>query len=234
MSPEPLPPACAECVTTTKLAQSGAAPEQTASRKFRSPDGKIRVDTGNTSVITDLKSQQTIVLDHLKQEAQVFPMPQMPPPPPVPGGAPPPPGMPAHSMPPMSVQDLGKGFIEGHEVEGKRYIMQPPQMPQISKPALPQAPKPPGLPGAPKPPEMPQAPPAPTVSEVWTSTKLKMPVLTKTTGSFGERVEHCKCSELPHPNPALFQIPPGYKVAPPTVPALPKVPVAPKPPSIPK
>jgi hypothetical protein len=236
MGPEPLPPASAECVTTTKLAQEGASPQQAATRIFRSDDGKVRVDTADKSVITDMAKQHTIVLDHLKQEAQVFPMPQTPPPPSMPG-APAPPGMPqAPSMPKMSVQDLGKGFIEGHEVEGKRYIIQPPEMPQMpqapqmQKPGMPKAPTSPGMP---KPPDLPQAPPPPTVSEVWTSTKLKMPVLTKTTGGFGEQVQHCKCSEMPHPDPSLFQIPPGYKVAEPKLPALPKPPAIPKP-EIPK
>jgi len=54
-------------------------------------------------------------------------------------------------------------------------------------------------------------PQAPVVSEVWTSTSLKMPVLTKTAGSFGQQVCHCKCAGG-EPHPSMFQIPPGYKI----------------------
>src|ERR1700733_1653228 len=40
---------------------------------FRSSDGKTRIDQGTQSLISDPKASQTIRLDHLKQEAQVFP-----------------------------------------------------------------------------------------------------------------------------------------------------------------
>jgi hypothetical protein len=219
----------------TKLAQPGAAPQQVPTKITRSGDGKTRVDSGTTSVITDPTAGKTILLDHLKKEAHEIPM--QPPAPPQMPGAPPSPSLAPPEMPkppgPVNVQDLGKGFIEGHEVDGKRYIFQPPQPPQM--PAMPQAPKPPamakpGMPAVPQPPEPPQAPLVPTVSEIWTSTKLKMPVLTKTSGAFGEQVCHCKCTEVPEPSPAVFQVPPDYKTV---VPGPPQIPV-PKPPAPPK
>ena len=40
---------------------------------WRSSDGKTRIDTPQSSVISDPVSQQTIVLDHVKKEASVIP-----------------------------------------------------------------------------------------------------------------------------------------------------------------
>lgn len=167
----------------------------------RSSDGKMRIDTPNTTVITNPAAQQAIVLDHLKKEAQIVPlqpqapqMPQMQMP-----AAPQMPGTPQIAM-----QDLGKSFIEGHPVDGKRYTVQPPAMPQ-----MPQAPQ---MPGAPPMPQAPKPPAVPTVSEIWTSTPLSMPVLTKVTTAAGVQTTYCKPAPMPEPDPSLFQIPPGYKV----------------------
>jgi hypothetical protein len=41
---------------------------------WRSSDGKTRIDTAQSSVISDPVAQQTIVLDHAKKEASVIPM----------------------------------------------------------------------------------------------------------------------------------------------------------------
>jgi hypothetical protein len=224
--PPPLPPAIADCVTVTKPAQPDAAAQQFTHRLARAGDGKTRVDSGTSSVIMDPAKGRTILLDHIKKEAQIVPM-QPPETPQMPGGMPnlAPPSLPKPPGP-LHVQDLGKGFIEGHEVDGKRFIT-PPTMPEI-----PQMPQLPGMPGTPQPPAPPQVP---TVSDIWTSTKLKLPVLTKTTGSFGEQTCHCRCAEIPEPNPSVFEIPPDYKVAaPPAPPEMPKPPQMPKAPSIPK
>jgi hypothetical protein len=107
---------------------------------------------------------------------------------------------------PAQVEDLGKAFIEGHEVEGKKYTVHPPDMPHI--PALAK----PAIPGMPAAPQIPKQPAMPTVAEVWTSAQTKMPVLTKVTGPFGQQVTHCKPGAVvPPANPAHFQAPPGYK-----------------------
>jgi hypothetical protein len=200
-APPSIPRACGDCVTTTKLAgQPGAGPQQFTSKLFRSSDGKVRVDSGNTSVITDPVGQQTIILDHVKKEAGICPMDvEFPKPSPAgtPSGAPP--AVPTSSPPPLNVQDLGKKFIDGHEVEGKRYTLpplasMPVQTPSSRLPNTPQVPHPPH-----------------TISEVWTSTKLNLPVLTKTTGGFGEQTCHCKYTDSGEPAPSLFQIPADYK-----------------------
>lgn len=162
---------------------------------LRSSDGKMRIDTGSTSVITDPRAQQAIVLDHIAKTARVMPLAPSLPQPGMPaiGGAAPafkPPAMPA-----MHVQDLGKNVIGGQAVDGKRYIVPAP-------PATPQAP------------QMPQAPPvpqAPTTVEVWTSSKLGLPVLTQVTGPFGQQTCSCKTAPVAEPHPSLFQVPPGYK-----------------------
>jgi hypothetical protein len=188
----------------------------------------MRVDTPQMSVISLPTNQQTILLDHLKKEAMVIPMgPGQGSPSSGGGGAQ---GV-APQVPPVKVEDLGKSMIEGHEVEGKRFTLPP--LPAFQKPKMPEMPKLPNMPEAPKmpdaklpqakmsdaaklpqpskPPEMPK-PPQPTVTEVWTSTKLKTPVLTKITSSAGERTTYCKPTSAEEPPASVFQIPPGYKL----------------------
>ena len=192
-----------------------AVPQQSPSKLFRSADGKIRVDSGNISVITDPATQKTIMLDHLKKEASLFSAQ----PPKMPAGALPNVAMPGLAMnPPASpakVEELGKAMIEGHEVIGKRFTFQPPGAPQI--PGAPQMPGAPQVPGAPQAPGIPKLPL--TTSEIWTSTKLQLPVLSRTRGSFGEQICHCKYTAGAEPHPSLFQVPAGYKtVIPPPLP----------------
>lgn len=180
----------------------------------------MRVDFGNTSMITDPATQKTILLDHLKKEALTVPAPRAP--------QVTPPGLPAfpNSPVPPKVQELGKAFIDGHEVEGKQYTFQPPNLPKpLSAPPMP------GMPQAPGMPAVPHAPAMPTTAEVWTSTKTKLPVLTKITGPFGQQICQCKTAATPEPPPTTFQIPQDYKpvtaLTPPKPPSL-------KPPGFPR
>jgi len=84
--------------------------------------------------------------------------------------------------------------------------------------ATPAAGKPPA-PGAP-------APGAPhgkvQTLEVWTHTKLKIPVLTKANGMPGLQSSVCKDAKGGEPPASLFQIPPGYKLVKPQPPAPPR------------
>jgi hypothetical protein len=206
-------------------AQPGSVPQKFAYKMSRSGDGKMRIDYGDRSVITDPVTEQTLVLDHVKKEVRAIPTPPAAPAAPaapklqVPGkpAAPAPPAAPA-----MNVKDLGKRLIEGHEVEGKQYTLPP-----IAPPKPPAAPQPPALPGRPKPPAAPKLPPKPEpkalVSEVWMSTQLHLPVLTRITGPFGQQMCHCKNAVAGEPPPSTFQIPPEYKKV--------GLPAAPKPPS---
>jgi hypothetical protein len=195
---------------------------------WRSSDGKFRLDTPTTSVISDPVSQHTILLDHLKKEAIVMPTPPATPGATVPG-VPQAPAAGAPQPPPVHVQDLGKSMIEGHEVEGKRFTL--PAMPSPAMPQVPQAkppgsgqipgtatapgsPQPPAVPAAPKPPKIPKMPLGPSVTEVWTSVKLKIPVLTKISTPVGEQTTYCKPTSTAEPHPSLFQVPQGYKVKP--------------------
>lgn len=135
---------------------------QSAYRFSRASDGKTRVDSGTTSVISNPAAGQTILLDHAKKTAMVKPMP-----PPVPGMAAPqtpqfsPPGLPgaAPQAPGIQVQNLGKNVLQGLEVEGRRYVI--PQSPRPQMPAMPRAPQMPGMPKAPSLPGMPKAPAMP-------------------------------------------------------------------------
>lgn len=217
-TPPPLPPFCSDCATKT-LPAGGPSATQSASRVWRSSEGKFRLDTPSTSMITDPASQQAILLDHVKKEATILPMP------PAASGD-------ASSLaskvaaaegqpPAVHVEDLGKSMIEGHEVEGKRFTL--PAFKPPAKPAMPQMPKMPqvAMPGVPKPPtppampKVPTLPPVPSVTEVWTSTKLKTPVLTKVTTTAGEQTTYCKPVSMDEPHPSVFQIPQGYKIKPP-------------------
>lgn len=227
--PASLPPATAEYTHVVQPAQPGAAPQQSASRMFRSADGKTRIDTGNTSMITDPAAGRTILLDHAAKQAHVMPTPPGMPAAPAPPGQPAP-AMPgfapptAPSAPPVNVKDLGKSVMNGHEVEGKQFTYAPPALPGApaapAAPGMPAAPAMPGMPAAPAPPGMPPAPampgqakpPAPpTVAEVWTSTKMQVPMLTKMSGPFGQSSTSCHSATPGEPNPAVFQIPAGYK-----------------------
>jgi hypothetical protein len=200
------------CVTTLQLAQPGSLPQETAHQLIRSGDGKIRVDSGNISVITDPATQRTILLDHLNKEATSLSTVASTQPPGVPlPGMPPltPPGLPAGvpTPPQVNVQDLGKRLIEGEEAEGKRITLQPPPMPGM--PGVPNVGAMASLPQRPGMPNAPQLPP--TVTEVWTNPNLHLPVLTQVNGAFGQQTCKCKNSPIAEPDASLFQIPKGYK-----------------------
>jgi hypothetical protein len=258
--PVSAPPVTAEYASQLQRTAPNLAPVQSAYRFTRAGNGSTRVDSGSTSVISNPAAGQTILLDHTKKTATVLPGPSATPSVP---GIPQmphftPPGLPAAlHAPTVQVQDLGKGVMQGTEVEGKRYLMQPPAMPKI--PGMPQAPRSqaagtpqvagtpqapqiPGMPQMPKAPQAggipqapgtpgvppaPKAPQAPTVAEVWTSTGMRLPMLTKMSGGFGQLTQVCQRAIPGEPHPAAFQIPPGYKVivpAPPKPPALPRAP----------
>jgi hypothetical protein len=210
---------------------AGAASiSESASRMWRSSDGKFRLDTPSSSVIADPASLQAILLDHIKKEATILPMP-----PAASGSAPAIQGpMPAAAgqVPAMQIEELGKSMIEGHEVEGKRFTLPPPtlpEMPGIAVPQMPGAPKAPAVPGGPQPGALPKLPQVPSVTEVWTSTKLKIPVLTRVSTGAGAQTTYCKPTSIEEPHPSVFQIPPDYKIKLPTPPAVPKMPAVPAP-----
>lgn len=172
----------------------------------------MRIDYATTSVISDPASGKMLILDHVKKEARTIAVPKETPPQLTPPqlqlpGMPKPQGPP--STPATSVKDLGKRLIEGHEVEGKQYTLPslaPPKPPAL--PGMPGAPKPPAIPGMPG---APQLPPKPTVAEVWMSTQLHFPVLSRITGSFGQQMCHCKNAVAGEPPSSTFQIPADYK-----------------------
>ena len=177
--PVVLPPLTAEYSSTLQPtgAQSPAAPSQY--RFARAGDGKTRVDSGNMSVISNPAAAQTVVLDHVRKTATIQPavLPALPNPamPQMPGFAPPaPPGLPGQPHVPVHVEDLGKSVLQGHAVEGKRFVMPalaPPKPPALNMPAVPKPPalnmpaipKTPGLnmPAVPKTPSDPGMPPVP-------------------------------------------------------------------------
>lgn len=179
-----------------------------------------------------------MMLDHVKKEALLLPKPPALPqgigqPPAMPGGA-------GQGSPPAApnVKDLGKKMIQEHEAEGKLYTFQPPAMPKPPSAAPPPAPQPPAG-GPPQPPQPPQVPggaapqiPKPPTLEVWTSKKLGLPLLTKSSGPGGRQMDECKKLSTGEPPPTAFQVPPGYKMI--KLPELPKPPQAPKMPQVPK
>lgn len=212
---------------------------------LQSSAGQTRIDTPDTSIITDPKAAKTIILNHVTQQATVIPMPVAPSAPAIPG-APSfsPPGLPGVTPPsvsPTQVVDLGKSVINGHAVTGKQFTFPAPTPPSLpgapqmpGVPALPSAQVPgapamPAAPAAPGAPAMPTVPQAPhTVVEVWSSASLLLPVLTKVTGPFGQQITQCQVAPAAEPPPTKFQIPPGYKLTPPPVPPPPPLPTLPK------
>jgi hypothetical protein len=179
-----MPSALADCLTTFQSA-AGVVSQPSPSALLRSLDGKMRVDLGATSVITNPKDAVVILLDHVKMEARLLPM--------SPGSVPVP-GMPnlpggslqAEAALPGDVEELGKRLIQGIEAVGKRYTL-----PQVPGETLP-----------------------PTVAEVWTCTATQLPVMSKITGSFGVRTSICKTAPVADPPQASFQIPAGYRQLP--------------------
>lgn len=236
----PLPAGCADCVSTLQLAKAGAGPQSIPYKVQRAVDGRMRLDYGPTSVITDPAAQKMTVLNHLTQEARILPLtkpavPGLPGAPmaPMPGGA----AMPATALAGMSVKDLGKKMVEGMEVQGHQFTLPPLKPPGI--PGAPQAGAA-GLPGAPGVPGMAgiHPPAAPTIAEVWTSTKTQLPVLSRISGPFGKQTCICKNVAASEPHPSQFQIPSGYKLpgtpAMPQAPSVPPAPTMPQPPAMPK
>jgi hypothetical protein len=249
--PISVPPVTADFTSELQRAETSLPPMQSAYRLTRAAGGNTRLDSGNTSVISNPAADQTILLDHIKKTATIQPPLSATSSPP---GMPPMPhlGAPGLAPPPSAqVEDLGKGVLQGLEVEGKRYVIQPPAMPDIpaapkpsafQAPGMPQVPGVPQAPGMPKMPAMPEvpgipkvpgapgsqsapnAPQGPTLAEVWTSTSTRLPMLTKINGGFGQITQVCQSVIPGEPHPAAFQIPPDYKViqlSPPKPPALP-------------
>jgi hypothetical protein len=201
----PMPPAAAECVETVIGPYAGAIPTTNAINQFRGAAGQMRIDMGAISLITDPKTGERILLNHALLEARMLA-------PAVPGGLPAVPGAPPIPSMKMALAmglamlpsaaagpvQLGRSYIQGHEVEGMRYVF-------------------PTMPGAPVPPV--------SVWEIWNSVKLRLPVMTQTTGSFGQSTCRCQVTGVAPP-PSTFQIPPGYKVVQPPVPGVPSNPGA--------
>jgi hypothetical protein len=209
VKPPSLPPVSAECVTTLQLAQPGAPPQQFTHKLARASDGRMRIDYGLTSVIMNPAAGKATLLDHVKKEVHTFPIPKGVPAEEPPSLTPPKlPGMPAPpALPKMSVKDLGKRMVDGHEVEGKLISMVAPNPPSPPAPAAIGG-KPPAMP---TPPQPPKSALASLVTEAWTSTKLHLPVLSRITGAFGKQTCHCKNLVSAEPPAAHFEVPRGYK-----------------------
>ena len=159
--PTSVPPVTADFTSELQPVETSLPPVQSAYRLTRAAGGNTRLDSGNTSVISNPAAGQTILLDHIQKTATIQPLLSATPSPSPPGMPP----MPHLSVPGLApapsaqVQDLGKGVLQGIEVEGKRYVIQPPAMPNIPAPPKPptfQAPGMPQVPGAPQAPGMPQ------------------------------------------------------------------------------
>jgi hypothetical protein len=185
-APPPRPAACADCLETTLLARIGAVPTQLAMQQFRSLEGKIRLNFGTMSLITNPLTQVRILLNHVTLEARILAsVAGIVAVPPLPSAAI---GLAAGlalGAEMVKMEQLGIAFIEGHEAQGMRYLF-PPGGLILSW-------------------------------EVWTSTTLHLPVLTRTLGAFGERLCKCRCTPV-QPPPAMFEIPAGYTVIQPPAP----------------
>jgi hypothetical protein len=195
-TPPSLPAACANCIERTIPSLPGANLIQLAIQQFRSLEGKLRIDFGMTSLIINPLNQLRILLDHVAMEARIL---------------------------------IAEAHLPGM-----------PQMPQIPHFGMPQVPNP-GAEVA----KLEQlgmaviqgleaegmrylfAPGGFLTSwEIWTSTLLKIPILTRTIGTFGERLCICNCNGV-QPPASMFEIPPGYTIINPSAPQL-QVPSAPQ------
>lgn len=146
------------------------------------------MDTGNTSVITDPHAGVTTILNHATKQAHITPFT-----PPAPPGAPPAPAMPKMPAAPSAAPPAAPPPPA-----------QPPNVQDLGKKVI----------------DGEEAEGKRIVSgshttETWTSTKLHLPVLTTTSGPFGQQISKFKM--VPgEPDPKMFQIPPGYtQISPP-------------------
>ena len=161
-----MPPALADCLTTFQ-SPAGMVSQPSPSTLLRSLDGKMRIDLGATSVITNPVDAVVILLDHVKMEARVLPMsPGIPPVPVMPNlaGA----SLPAEPALAGSIEQLGQQSIQGILAAGMRYTL--PQLPGETLP--------------------------PTIAEIWTCTATQLPVMSKITGAFGVRTSLCKTASF--------------------------------------
>lgn len=205
-SPPQLPAACADCLQTTLPAMPGLNQEQTALQQFRSLEGKLRINFGATSLIINPLTRVRILLNHLTLEARIL------------SGAPALSGMPSIPSP-----QLGLAAAQLPSMPGA------PNIQQLGKAFIE------GLEAE----GMRYLFPAGSLIsswEVWTSTKLQMPVMTRTIGTFGQKTCVCKCTPV-QPPASMFEIPPGYTVIQPpaqTMPSIPSVPSVPSTPPLPQ
>lgn len=194
-TPPSLPAACADCIETTIPSIPGANPLEMIIRQFRSLEGKLRFDFGMMSLIINPLTGVQFLLDHLAMEARMLEaMVQLPGMPQLP----PIPSIPSLVLP--QAPNIG-AEIASLEQLGISIIqgLEAEGMRYLFPPG--------GL----------------IFSwEIWTSIQLRIPVLTRTIGAFGERTCICNCTGV-QPPAATFEIPPGYKVIPPPVPAVPTV-----------
>lgn len=177
----------------------------------------MRYDHGDHSVITDPSSKQVTLLDHVKKQARIFPTPEHSEPAVPSGGLGPKSSAPANA--PLTVKDLGKRMIAGHETEGKSYTHQSPRPPGTPPSSVPPKPPkgsaPPAAADTPPPPHSsPHGAKAPQTVEVWTSHKLKLPLASSVTGASGKQTTTGKKVVLGEPSPSAFQVPTGYKLVP--------------------
>lgn len=177
--------ACAECIETVVSAIPGAAVAASVVRRFRSADGRLRLDFEKLSMILNPLTGEQIILNHLTHEARIMlPSISIPLAVPIPGV----PGIPALPAPPAlppepNLVALGTAIVDGLMVEGVRHVFAAVDgvLPAIAS------------------------------WEVWTNTKLQMPVFTQTIGSFGVRTCICKCAAI-EPPASAFQIPASYSI----------------------
>jgi hypothetical protein len=186
--PPSLPAACANCLQITFPSIPGANFIQMAIQQFRSLEGMLRIDFGLTSIIINPLNQMRILLDHVALEARILLAEAHLP------------GMPQIQMPHLQfgmpqMPNLG-AEVATLEQLGIAIVqgLEAEGMRYLFPPG--------GL----------------LFSwEMWTSIQLKIPVLTRLIGVFGERTCVCNCSGV-HPPAAMFEIPPGYTVIPPSPP----------------
>lgn len=202
--PPKLPAACADCLQTTLPALPGLNPEQLALQQFRSAEGKLRINMGATSLIVNPLTQMRVLLNHPLLEARILP------------SMPAMPGMPSLPSEQLGMAMAGLPSMAGQpniEQLGKRFIegLEAEGMRYTFPPG------------------------GPISSwELWTSTKLRLPVMTQTIGSFGQKTCSCKCTPV-QPPASMFEIPQGYKVIqPPSIANVPPVPNVPSAPALPQ
>lgn len=192
--PKPVVPIQATLETATKWKSGGAS---SSAKYSRDDQSRTRIEHGDMVSVHDPVKGESFML-HPPTKTAIPGAPSAPAAPSMPSApsAPKAPGLPQFKPPEFKeTADLGEKTIDGHKVSGKQFTTQTPGKPPVTQ-------------------------------EVWTSKDMQLPLHSTTTDHATGRTSVTQMKNISPGaklDPAMFKVPPGFKMAkPPEPPTLPK------------